>query len=192
MDENAQLAVEEVEISGHIIDNLTLPRVLDLITQSGGSFNVKSFVIGQRKSDLSRALIEVQADTRDNLDVILGQIGDLGAVPTSQEDCHLTLADMDGAFPEGFYSTTNQRTQVRIHGQWVDVEDQEMDCGVVVKTDEPSARCIPMTAVETGMQLIVGHAGVRVFPPQRDRDHPAWCPPNDGTPRCSARDGPRP
>ena len=39
---------------------------------------------------------------------------------------------MDGAFPEGFYSTTNQRTEVRLGGEWVEVADQEMDCGVVV------------------------------------------------------------
>ena len=39
---------------------------------------------------------------------------------------------MDGAFPEGFYSTTNQRTEVRLGGQWIEVADQEMDCGIVV------------------------------------------------------------
>ena len=40
---------------------------------------------------------------------------------------------MDGAFPEGFYSTTNQRTEVRLGGHWVEVADQEMDCGMVVE-----------------------------------------------------------
>ncbi len=39
---------------------------------------------------------------------------------------------MNGAFPDGFYCSTNFRTQVKLKGEWVDVEDQEMDCGIVV------------------------------------------------------------
>ena len=30
--------VEEVEVAGHIIDSLILPKILDLITESGGRF----------------------------------------------------------------------------------------------------------------------------------------------------------
>ena len=41
-------------------------------------------------------------------------IHDHGAVPKDTSDCQVVAADMDGAFPEGFYSTTNYRTQVRI------------------------------------------------------------------------------
>jgi hypothetical protein len=64
---------------------------------------------------------------------ILAQIADHGAVPTTKQDCKLTEADMDGAFPENFYSTTNQRTEIRLEGQWLEVADQEMDCGIVVE-----------------------------------------------------------
>ena len=42
---------------------------------------------------------------------------------------------MDGAFPEDFYSTTNYRTQVRLGGEWIDVEDQEMDCGILIDAE---------------------------------------------------------
>jgi lysine-ketoglutarate reductase/saccharopine dehydrogenase-like protein (TIGR00300 family) len=73
---------------------------------------------------------------------------------------------MTGAFPEGFYSTTNQRTEVRIDGAWRPVADQEMDCGIVVGKSGV-ARCIPMTEVEKGMSIVVGHGGVRVFPIER-------------------------
>ncbi len=57
---------------------------------------------------------------------------------------------MDGAFPEGFYSTTNYRTQVRLGGEWIEVEDQEMDCGILVDPEGKSARCVPMTDVRKG------------------------------------------
>ena len=40
-------AVEEVEIRGHIIDSLLLPKILDLITGNGGSFRINKISIGQ-------------------------------------------------------------------------------------------------------------------------------------------------
>jgi len=163
-------SVEQVQIAGHIIDSLILPKVLDLITAAGGSFRLEKITIGQARSDPSFALVEVRAATPELLAEILGQISDHGAVPTSQQDCHLVPADMDGAFPEGFYSSTNQRTEVRIDGAWIEVEKQEMDCGVVVDLEMPAARCVAMSDVKAGMPIVVGHAGVRAFPQERSTD----------------------
>jgi lysine-ketoglutarate reductase/saccharopine dehydrogenase-like protein (TIGR00300 family) len=172
--------IEEVEISGHIIDSLILPKVLDTITAHGGKFRITSIVIGQSRHDPSSAVIEIRAASTEKIQNILAQIADHGAVPTTKQDCRTTPADMDGAFPETFYSTTNQRTEIRIDGNWVEVADQEMDCGIVVEgaSDErqkpldprsslPAPRCIPMTEVRTGMPIVVGHAGVRVIPVER-------------------------
>src|SRR5262249_24191751 len=78
--------------------------------------------------------------------------------------CTTVAADMNGAFPEGFYSTTNYRTQIRVNGEWIDVEDQEMDCGILVDQEGTSARCIPMTDVRVGDRIVVGRQGLRVFP----------------------------
>ena len=39
--------VEDVQITGHIIDSLLLPKVLDVITTAGGSFRIKKITIGQ-------------------------------------------------------------------------------------------------------------------------------------------------
>lgn len=161
---------EQVQISGHIIDSLILPKVLDIITSSGGNFRLQRITIGQARQDPSFAVIEVSAPTAELLDEIVAQISDHGAVPTAQQDCQLVSADMDGAFPEGFYSSTNQRTEVRLGGEWIEVEDQEMDCGVMVDPEGPRARCIPMTDVKVGSQWVVGHAGVRVFPTERSND----------------------
>lgn len=159
--------VEDVQISGHIIDSLILPKILDLITAGGGAFRIKQITIGQGRTDPSFALVEVSAPTRQMLNEILAQISDHGAVPTALQDCELVEADLAGAFPEGFYSTTNQRTEVRIGGHWIEVADQEMDCGVVIDSAAKTARCIPMTEVVMGMKIVVGHHGVRVFPPQK-------------------------
>jgi lysine-ketoglutarate reductase/saccharopine dehydrogenase-like protein (TIGR00300 family) len=161
---------EEVQLAGHIIDSLILPKVLDLITAGGGSFLIKRITIGQGRADPSFALVEVQAPTAERLREILAQISDHGAVPTAQQDCQLVAADMPSAFPEGFYSTTNQRTEVRVDGRWTLVDDQEMDCGIAVDRAARSARCVPMIDVVRGMQLVVGHAGVRVFPHERSQE----------------------
>src|SRR5213075_131839 len=59
---------------------------------------------------------------------------------------------------------TNYRTQVRLRGEWLDVEDQEMDCGILVDPEGSSARCLPMTEVRHGDPIVVGRHGLRVFP----------------------------
>ena len=125
--------VEEVEVRGHIIDSLILPKILDSIAGGGGSFKIKEIAIGQSRNDPSHALLEVRADDEQVLRQILAQIADHGAAPTDVRDCCLVAADVAGAFPEDFYSTTNQRTEVRVAGRWLEVADQEMDCGIVVE-----------------------------------------------------------
>jgi lysine-ketoglutarate reductase/saccharopine dehydrogenase-like protein (TIGR00300 family) len=156
--------VEDVEIDGHIIDSLLLPKVLDEILTHGGSYVLKDIRIGQRQTDTSHARIEVRADSAEHLQEVLDAIHDHGAVPVAARDCQVVEADMDGAFPEGFYSTTNYRTQVRLGGEWIDVEDQEMDCGILVDPEGTAARCIPMALVRKGDRIVVGRQGLRVFP----------------------------
>jgi lysine-ketoglutarate reductase/saccharopine dehydrogenase-like protein (TIGR00300 family) len=156
--------VEEVELQGHIIDSLILPKVLDEVLTHGGSYVIKDIRVGQRQADASAARIEVRADSAEKLRRILDAIHDHGAVPTHVSDCRTVAADIAGAFPDGFYSTTNFRTQVRLGGEWVEVEDQEMDCGILIDPEGGAARCIPMTAVQVGDKVVVGRQGLRVFP----------------------------
>src|SRR5438270_10517351 len=98
--------VEEVELQGHIIDSLLLPKVFDEILTRGGSYVLKDIRIGQRQADPSYARIEVRAPNNGLLQDILDAIHDHGAVPITAQDCAAVPADMDGAFPEAFYSTT--------------------------------------------------------------------------------------
>ena len=163
--------VEEVELSGHIIDSLLLPKVLDEILTRGGSFEILEMQIGRSQADPSHARLEVRANSAEALDEILSQIHDHGAVPVHAKDCQILPADLDGCFPEEFYATTNYRTQVRLDGEWIDVEDQEMDCGIVIDAEGKAARCVPMTDVRKGHRIVVGHAGVRVFPAESQARH---------------------
>lgn len=160
--------VEEVELQGHIIDSLLLPKVLDEILTRGGGYVLKDIRLGQRPVDPSHARIEVQAESPEQLHEILAAIHDHGAAPTAARDCTYQAADMDGAFPEDFYSTTNYRTQVRLGGKWIDVQDQEMDCGILVDPVKKTARCVAMVRVRSGDAIVVGRQGLRVFPAERE------------------------
>src|SRR5687767_4678953 len=91
--------VERVELAGHIIDSLLLPKVLDLITAAGGSFRIEKISIGHDRSDASYALIEVNAPSAERLQQILADIADHGATPVNSQDARLANADITGAFP---------------------------------------------------------------------------------------------
>ncbi|MFQ5733755.1 MAG: TIGR00300 family protein [Planctomycetaceae bacterium] len=160
---------EEVELSGHIVDSLLLPKVLDEIITLGGEFDLDTVDIGHDRADPSYARLTVSATTAGKLDRILTAIAEHGAVPVNQIDCRLVEADMDGAFPEGFYATTNQDTEIRRNGEWTTVGKQEMDCGVRVDPTTGAAECLPMSDVRRGDAIVVGRGGTRVRPVGRDR-----------------------
>jgi lysine-ketoglutarate reductase/saccharopine dehydrogenase-like protein (TIGR00300 family) len=160
----APQTVEEVELSGHVIDSLLLPKVLDEILTRGGSYVVRDLRLGQRQADPTYVRLQIRADSPAALEDILHAIHDHGAVPTVSKDCEIEIADVDGAFPERFYSTTNYRTQLRFGGAWIDVDQQEMDCGILLDANAKKARCIPMVHVRKGDPIVVGRSGLRVMP----------------------------
>ncbi|REJ76506.1 MAG: TIGR00300 family protein [Planctomycetota bacterium] len=162
-------ASEQVELSGHIIDSLILPKVLDEIVSLGGEFEFQDVQIGHRRRDASRVTLTVRAASNEALEEILVAIGQHGAMPLDIQDARLEPADMDGAFPEGFYCTTNEVTEVRVDGGWIPVDRAEMDCGLVVDDSKKFARCIPMCDVAQGELVVIGRQGTRVHPVERDR-----------------------
>lgn len=168
--EVSRSVVEEVEVRGHIIDSLLLPKILDRILQMGGTFEIKECKIGARRVDPSHARIAVSAGSPEALDEILGDLVVHGAAPVAPHEVKTVEADIVGTFPEGFYSTTNERTQVRLQGRWIDVDDQEMDCGIAIDPNRSSARCVAMTDAAKGMPIVVGYDGVRVIPMERSRE----------------------
>ena len=94
-----QLVSEDVEVAGHIIDSLILPKILDEITSLGGSFEICDINIGHRRHDPSYARLQVSANTSDQLTTILKSINQHGAVAVSDDDCRTEVADKDGCFP---------------------------------------------------------------------------------------------
>jgi lysine-ketoglutarate reductase/saccharopine dehydrogenase-like protein (TIGR00300 family) len=163
---------EIVELRGHIIDSYALPRIMDEVMDRGGEFVIQDIQVGRRKDEPSYARIQISAPDRDLLELLLDRAQRIGAVPEAVEQVHLEPAPADGVFPEGFYSTTNLETAVRVGGQWVRVDWPEMDCGIAVDPSTSRAWTVALSDVLQGEQLVVGHEGVRVTPLERPRAQP--------------------
>src|SRR5437764_121546 len=100
---------ETVHLDGHIVDSLTLSKVLDLILRDGGQYRITDFKVGATRADISHATIRVTADTPDSLENILHQIQQHGAA-RSTGDAQTQMVTRKGVFPDGFYVTTNLET----------------------------------------------------------------------------------
>lgn len=162
-------AYEDIRLEGHIIDSLLLPRVLDEILERGGEYQVLQFRIGEHKDDRSEALLRVTAAAQPELESILDGLHRHGVEILQQEDVTVKPAPAEGVFPEGFYSTTNLQTWVRLHSQWIPVTDPEMDCGILLDRDTGSARTVPLAQVKAGQMIVVGSRGIRVTPLEREQ-----------------------
>jgi lysine-ketoglutarate reductase/saccharopine dehydrogenase-like protein (TIGR00300 family) len=162
-------AQETVILQGHIIDSLILAKVLDTILMLGGSFDLSEVRIGASRDEPSSARIVVRAPAPERLREILDAIQPHGALLERVSDCALERAPADGVFPEQFYATTHLPTQVRLRGEWVEVEGIEMDVGVRVTQVGRSdrAEAVPMGDVRRGDLIVTGREGVRVQPLRR-------------------------
>src|SRR5688572_13628020 len=128
----ARMATETIELTGHIVDSLLLAKVLDTIVEAGISYDLAEVEIGRTNTDPSRARIELEGDAED-LDRLIEALQVHGANRVTAGDLQLEPADQDGVLPVGFYSTTNLATDVLLGGEWVPVENPEMDCGLIVE-----------------------------------------------------------
>ncbi|MCL2659352.1 MAG: TIGR00300 family protein [Acidobacteriaceae bacterium] len=161
---------EEIILQGHIIDSLILPRVFDTVMDMGGAFDVLEIRVGRWKDEASFARLKVIAQSDAQLSRILTALQQFGAELASGTDAQVQPAPSDGALPDDFYSTTHMPTQVRLGGRWIDVENTEMDLVIVIDREPAHARMVPMASVRKGDMVVVGHDGIRVFPPQRARE----------------------
>ena len=157
------MGTEVVELEGHIIDSLTLAKVLDTILAAGADYQLLDVDIGRTSADVTRARIEVRAD--DDLTALLAELQVHGANRVGATEAELVATDADGVLPVGFYPTTNLPTAVRVDGRWLEVERPEADCALVVSGGR--ARAVPMHRVRAGDPVVVGTEGVRVSPPER-------------------------
>ena len=158
---------ETIELRGHIIDSLILPKVLDQILTHGANFKITEINIGKKRADQSFARIDVSAETGEALDELILRLRQQGAEVLERANAQIAAASADGVFPPDFYVTTNQQTFVRIDGKEIEVQPAMMDSAIAVDRKRGTARAVKFFDVRKGDEIVIGHQGVRVVPVQR-------------------------
>jgi lysine-ketoglutarate reductase/saccharopine dehydrogenase-like protein (TIGR00300 family) len=161
---------KEVKVEGHLIDSLILTKIWDRIIELDGDFETLEFRVGKHKTDTSYLRMVVKGRTPRHLDDILKDVYALGAVPIEIAEVHVAAAPADMVFPDDFYSTTNNPTQIYFDGEWVKVQEIMMDKVIVVNPETKTAKCKPIRDVKKGDLIVVGEEGIIVKPPERPRE----------------------
>lgn len=179
------MLTQSIRLSGHIIDSLILPKVLDLIEAAGAQYEIKDIAIGRSRNEPSRALIEIHAPDGVDIEELVAQLARHGAETADQTvDAVTRQAPADGILPDDFYASSHLDTAVRVDGLWIPVDRIEMDCAIVVdrrgqgrahsqsvgvaRRDRqpkhpPRAYCLPMADVKKGMPVVCGQLGVKTM-----------------------------
>ncbi len=156
-------------LSGHIIDSMILPQVMDMVMDLGGNFTIEELKVGQHKTDTSLCRLQVVATSAVQLDRIVRRARALGATAESEQQVEVAKVTREGVFPEGFFSTSNLPTEVLLDSRWAPVENIEMDCAIAVDRKTGRAWCITFQGAKAGMEVVIGYQGVRVTPLERSR-----------------------
>jgi lysine-ketoglutarate reductase/saccharopine dehydrogenase-like protein (TIGR00300 family) len=173
---HATVSVESrvIRLEGHLLDSGLINRALDLIVDTGGSFQVLNFNLGEQRQSTSAAEVKVSAPSHEVMEEIISLLIDLGAVnlPQDEQDAKLEPVLQNGVAPDDFYVSTIYPTEVRIHGQWIKVQNQRMDGAIAIKQtpDGLLARCKILRDLEVGEQVIVDVQGIRTVRKTESRE----------------------
>jgi len=159
-------ASETVEVSGHLMDSGVLALVLDDVLTYGGDYSIDQLDVGRAHDDESYARIVISAEDAEALQRLLMRLQAHGVNQVDPGQALLRTCDRDGVFPDDFYSTTNLETVVRLDGEWIPVEQPEMDCGLVVEGRR--VHTVPVSDIRAGQHVVCGASGVKVVLPVRE------------------------
>lgn len=174
---SATVESRTVRLEGHLLDSGLINRVLDVIVEGGGSFQVLNFNLGEQRQSTSTAEVKVTAPSPAVLEEILSQLIDLGALPaeTTIFDADLAPVLQAGVAPDDFYVTTIYPTEVRVNGEWIRLQAQRMDGAIAVRktADGVVASCKLLRDLAIGEDVVVGVEGIRTVRKLEQRDQRA-------------------
>jgi len=154
--------VATFQARGHLIDSGLMSDALEAVQAAGATYRVVRLDIGTHRQDESQLELEVTAPDAKAFERVRADLMSLGLSETDTQDAVLGVVDLDGTAPDGFYSSTNLATEVRLADEWVPVQNQRMDATLVV--DGKTVRCVKLRDLKKGQRLVIGYAGIRVTP----------------------------
>ena len=163
---------ETVEAEGHLIDTGNFQSILTTVVEHGSEYEILRFAIGRKNEEGSHLTLKLTTATDERLQDLLSKLSVFGCFVKGTPNVVLRTADMDGAAPEDFYSTTNHRTAVFLNGEWVTAAEQRMDAVLVIENGH--AVCRKLRDLRKGDQVVCGMQGIRVSPDVQSRDRPTF------------------
>ncbi|MDC7239529.1 MAG: hypothetical protein PQJ50_04115, partial [Spirochaetales bacterium] len=148
---------------GHLIDSGLLSEILNLILEDSLEYIIEKISIGKTPGESSRAEIRIFAEDEAHIREVLPKLIRLGAYEKGAVNGRYVPSGRDAHAPEGFYSTTNHRTEVYDRDLWNPVEEQRMDAVIVRK--EGRYICTKIRDVRKGDEVLCGSDSVRAYPP---------------------------
>jgi lysine-ketoglutarate reductase/saccharopine dehydrogenase-like protein (TIGR00300 family) len=153
---------------GHLIDSGILAQILNRIIEEGADYDIVNFTIGKTNLQPSRIELDLVTSTAEETERITALLISIGCYEKTTPEVVTYPAPADGCAPDGFYSTTNYRTEVFVSGDWQAVRDQRMDSVIVLAESGPV--CMKIRDLHVGDPVVCGSDAVRVHPLERQRE----------------------
>ncbi len=160
-----------IELSGHIIDSLTLAKVIDKIQAAGCEYQINDLQIGQKKNDISTAQISVWTEDQPLLTTLLEELKPYGVKTLMDHAVDLEPCPKDGVVPENAYIRLNPPTEILYQDQWLPVERQGIDLVIVLDPKTKSAHLQKTKEVKQGNLVVVGDNGIKILPTLGENVH---------------------
>lgn len=106
-----------VELKGHLIDSLTLSKVIDRVQQLGGDYRLNDIRIGSLKKDISAISMTLIAKDAQSLQQLLTAITPYGATPEENDAVNTMVCSQDGVCPDEAY-VVRLPQQAHVEGAW--------------------------------------------------------------------------
>jgi hypothetical protein len=120
-----------VVLEGHLLDSLTLAKVIDTIQKQGGEYTFNHIQVGSRKQDIS----------------------------STTDDARLAPCPAPGQPPDNAIPV-KLPSEVRIQGQWVDVANEGGEFYTVVDTQKRTAWLKHRDDLTPADQVVVSQTGI--------------------------------
>ena len=166
------MTTETVEAEGHLIDSGNLQAILTTVVEHPAEYEILRLDVGRTNESPSRLSLKLLAPSEESLQSLLAKLSVFGCYVKGTPNAIVRAADMDGAAPEDFYSTTNHRTSVCVDGRWTVAEHQRMDAALVMTGGTIS--CRKLRDIRRGDLVVCGLQGIRVQPDLQSRDRPTF------------------
>ena len=136
-----------VELKGHLIDSLTLAKVIDIIQSEADAHYKMDFIdVGYEKNDFSVAHLRITTPNDDTMSVLLEKLKTYGAIPFLDNDTKLSPCLADATPPEESLYMDGIHDRVMVDGQWLPLEKPKA-CKHVLRYN-PETRVLQMTYLD--------------------------------------------